>query len=67
MTTEPSYNFSAWEKISQEGISFVKYLLTRDPKGRPNAKKALSHVWIKKADEFKKEGIDIDSNLLNNL
>jgi hypothetical protein len=42
-------------------------LLTRDPKKRPNAKKALSHVWIKKADEFKKEGIDIDGNLLNNL
>jgi len=41
--------------------------LTRNPKKRPNARKALNHAWLKKADEFKKEGIDIDSNLLNNL
>jgi len=65
--TEPSFENPAWSGISEEGIKFVKALLTRDPKKRINAKKALAHKWLKKANNVKNDNYQINQNLLKNL
>jgi len=37
-----------WENISQEAIDFIKMLLSKNPKKRPNSKKTLEAKWFKK-------------------
>ena len=39
---------SVWRNISQEGIDFIKRLLTKNPDERMTVKDALEHEWIKK-------------------
>lgn len=46
LTEEPSFKRSCWESMSDEAKDFVKTLLNKDHKERPNAREALAHPWL---------------------
>ncbi len=55
-----TFTSKAWENISESAVEFVKSLLMKNPKKRPNARTALSAQWFQKILEE-----DLDLNQLN--
>ena len=43
---EPTFADDKWGSISDEGVDFVRKLLTKDPAKRLSATRALSHRWL---------------------
>ena len=43
---EPTFADDKWGNISDEGVDFVRKLLTKDPAKRLSATEALSHRWL---------------------
>ncbi|KAL3771465.1 hypothetical protein ACHAW5_006148 [Stephanodiscus triporus] len=43
---EPTFADDKWGNISDEGVDFVRKLLTKDPERRLTADQALSHPWL---------------------
>lgn len=43
---EPTFADDKWGNISDEGVDFVRKLLTKDPERRLTADQALSHRWL---------------------
>lgn len=42
-----SYDGQPWDRLSPEGLSFVRMCLNRDEDGRPDPEGALEHPWLK--------------------
>jgi calcium-dependent protein kinase len=69
-TAEVTFEGPRWIGISQEAKNFIRYMLTRDPKSRPNASEALGHPWMKKMlEEHHPDSMDseIDVGVLRNI
>jgi serine/threonine protein kinase len=43
---EPTFADDKWGNISDQGVQFVRDLLTKDPAKRLSATQALSHLWL---------------------
>jgi len=44
---DPNFDGPTWERVSDEGINFCQYLMTKDPATRPSPSQALAHPWLK--------------------
>lgn len=58
-----------WKKVTPDGIDFVKKLLTKDYKKRPDAWEILAHPWFETCRNFKHDGQadPLDEGLMENL
>lgn len=54
---EVNYNIDEFQHVSKEAITFIKKLLTYNPKQRINASQALDDTWIKK---YRDESIHVN-------
>jgi calcium-dependent protein kinase len=51
---DPSFERKCWEKVSDAAIELIKKCLTRKPKNRITAVKALESSWFKEVEEKEK-------------
>merc|ERR1719379_2981563 len=58
-------NPSRWEKVSGDGVEFVRKLLEVDQDARLSAKQALAHPWIR--ERAKHRGTPMDANTVQAL
>ncbi len=56
-----------WENISNEAIGFIKVVLNKNPKKRPNSKTILEHKWFKKILEEELSLNQLDPDILTSL
>lgn len=64
---EISFSSNVWENISEDAKEFIKMLLIKNHKKRPNAKKALQSKWFKKIIEEDLNINQIDPEILSHL
>lgn len=65
MEEEPSFDRECWKNISDEAIKLLKKCLTRKPKNRITASKALESEWFKEVHE--KEDNILSDDVLQSL
>lgn len=53
-----TFTNTVWKSISDEAKDFITTILNKDQNRRPNAQKALSHPWIKKAEMIQRNNLD---------
>jgi len=63
---EISFEKERWKKISKEGKLFIIDLMQKNPEKRPNAEKALEHIWFKNFEVILNESVNDFNNNSNN-
>ena len=56
-----------WENISDSAKDFIKFILNKNPKDRPNPRNALQHIWFEKILKEDMNFNQLDPAVLNQL
>jgi calcium-dependent protein kinase len=61
------FNKKIWESTSEQAKDFIKYILNKNHKKRPNARKALQHKWFENILKEDTNLNHLDVGILNSL